>query len=199
VLAFDDGLDLDWTAPLLDVLRHHGVFATFFVCGASVERWPDLLRRIVDEGPTVRGHVDTHRPLPTFNRSELVRELDDTHELIERVSGVTVRLMRPPYGAQEATVLAELGSRDLIPALWAAHGYDWMSPSPSAAEVARTMHGATTRNSIVLLHDGMMSTRIKPGADLGAHSRRGTVEGVDAAIAGMRRRGLELVQLAPPR
>lgn len=198
-LTFDDGPDPDWTAPLLDVLRQHGVSATFFVCGASAERWPDLLRRIVDEGHTVGGHGYTHRALTALHHSELVRELDDTHELIERVSGVAVQLMRPPYGAHDSGVLAELRSRDLVPVLWTAHGYDWTSPSPSAAKVARTVLNTTTRNSIVLLHDGIMPTRIEPGADLGAHSRRGTVEGVGAAISGLHRRGLELVPLTTPR
>jgi peptidoglycan/xylan/chitin deacetylase (PgdA/CDA1 family) len=197
-LTFDDGPDPDWTVPILEVLRRHRVKATFFVCGASVERWPDLLRRIVDEGHAVGGHGYTHRPLPTLERAEIVRELDDTHDLIERVCDVQVRMMRPPYGAHDAKVLAELESRDLTPVLWTAHGYDWVSPSPSGSRVKQTVLSTTTRNGIVLLHDGAMPTRVEPGADLDELSRLGTVEGVDAAIPRLLRRGLDLVPLVPP-
>ena len=44
-LTFDDG-PTPWTADILDVLREHGVPATFFVVGARAADRPDLVERM---------------------------------------------------------------------------------------------------------------------------------------------------------
>ena len=59
-LTFDDGPDPRWTPAVLDVLRRHGVHATFFVVGARVLEHPELSRRIVGEGHELGIHTFTH-------------------------------------------------------------------------------------------------------------------------------------------
>src|SRR5688572_13145501 len=52
-LTFDDGPDPVVTPRILDVLRSHRARATFFVLGDRAARYPELIRRIHDEGHTV--------------------------------------------------------------------------------------------------------------------------------------------------
>src|SRR6476469_1839043 len=59
VLTFDDG-PTRWTAQILDVLRAHGVRATFFVTGVRAVERPDLLERMRREGDEVGVHTFTH-------------------------------------------------------------------------------------------------------------------------------------------
>src|SRR3954464_15082354 len=55
-LTFDDGPHPLHTIRLLDVLREEGVVATFFVVGKRVQRYPEIVRRIVAEGHAIGNH-----------------------------------------------------------------------------------------------------------------------------------------------
>ena len=59
-LTFDDGPGPD-TAAILDILKAGGARATFFVLGETAQRYPELVRRMVEEGHDVGLHGWTHR------------------------------------------------------------------------------------------------------------------------------------------
>jgi peptidoglycan/xylan/chitin deacetylase (PgdA/CDA1 family) len=65
---------------ILDALKRHAVKATFFVVGQNVERYPDRIRRILDEGHEIGVHGYTHTPpqrlTPAEEEAELVKALD---------------------------------------------------------------------------------------------------------------------------
>ena len=56
--SFDDGPNAqgDSTARLLDVLKKHQIKAIFFLLGENVEQYPELVRRIYDEGHYIGSH-----------------------------------------------------------------------------------------------------------------------------------------------
>src|SRR3954470_21109422 len=55
-LTFDDGPNPVATPLILDALAARRVRATFFILGRHAEQWPDLVRRVADEGHTVGNH-----------------------------------------------------------------------------------------------------------------------------------------------
>src|SRR5437870_1204129 len=48
-ITFDDGPDPRWTPKILDILKAANVKAAFFLVGVNAERYPSLVRRIVNE------------------------------------------------------------------------------------------------------------------------------------------------------
>ena len=56
-LTFDDGPIPESTPFILDTLREFGIKATFFVVGENAERYPELLKRIKEEGHSVGNHT----------------------------------------------------------------------------------------------------------------------------------------------
>src|SRR6185295_10500408 len=56
-LTFDDGPDPRWTPQILDVLKREQVPATFFIVGKNGQAYPDLLRRIVNDGHELGNHT----------------------------------------------------------------------------------------------------------------------------------------------
>lgn len=65
---------------VLDVLKRAGVQATFFVPGITIEAWPDVCRRILDEGHEI-GHHGYHHVTPlaldeAAEREQLVKGLE---------------------------------------------------------------------------------------------------------------------------
>ncbi len=151
-MTYDDGPHPRNTPRLLDMLRARNIKATFYVIGGSVDRYPQIVRRIVAEGHEIGNHTYTHRNLKTLSNPEVRRELARTREAIIRAAGVQPRTMRPPYGAlyqrQRLTIWQDFGYPTV---LWAVDPKDWQRPG---VEVVKHRILSDTRNgSIVLSHD----------------------------------------------
>ena len=52
-LTFDDGPTSRVTESVLDILSSFGAKATFFCLGKNVEQFPEIYKRIIDEGHVV--------------------------------------------------------------------------------------------------------------------------------------------------
>lgn len=60
-LTFDDGPTPNVTPKILDILKEEKVTATFFVVGASVKDYPDIVKRAYDEGHYIANHGYSHK------------------------------------------------------------------------------------------------------------------------------------------
>src|SRR5215510_4614035 len=58
-LTFDDGPS-ESTSRILEILARNRVPATFFQCGANVDRLPALAREVVDAGHEIGNHTYSH-------------------------------------------------------------------------------------------------------------------------------------------
>ncbi len=151
-LTFDDGPNPDATPLILDALRARGVRATFFILGRHAERWPDLVRRVAEEGHAIGNHGYYHRKLHFRSPAYVRDDLERGTAMIERAAGVRPRLFRAPHGFRSPWVSAiarSLGQRTVGWSLGV-----WDSDRPGAQVIAdRTVDGARP-GSILLLHDG---------------------------------------------
>src|SRR2546428_7072347 len=96
-LTFDDGPDPKWSAPILDILKRENVPATFFVIGKNGQAYPDLVRRMFNEGHEIGNHTFTHPNLGEIPVALSELELNATQRLIESLTGRSTVLFRPPY------------------------------------------------------------------------------------------------------
>lgn len=185
-LTFDDGPSMPYTAQVLDVLRERGVKATFFLCGANAERYPELVRRIRDEGHEIGNHTHSHPYLHLMSRERIAAEIDRTQEVLERIAGRRPRFFRPPFGVRWFTLGSVLAERGLTMVLWTARGYEGRLPAPG---IARAVLKALKPGGIIVLHDGFET---KPPALV---DRAEMVRSLPAIIDGARRAGYAFVPL----
>ncbi|MEU6711790.1 polysaccharide deacetylase family protein [Nonomuraea sp. NPDC046802] len=155
-LTFDDGPG-EHTWRLLDMLRQRDVRATFFVVGQMVaaDKGGRIVHRIVDDGHEIGNHSWSHPSLSGVSHEELQRQLQYTDEIVWRLTGVKMRVMRPPYGATNHNVAAETRREGLAQILWNVDTLDWRDRV--ATTVARRA-GEAKPGSIVLMHDIHRST-----------------------------------------
>ncbi|NEC50919.1 polysaccharide deacetylase family protein, partial [Actinospica acidiphila] len=103
-LTFDAGPS-EHSARLLDILEEERVPATFFLLGKRhIDTYPELVRRMADEGHEVASHTWTHRILTELEPDGIREELERTNDEIERLTGRRPTLMRPPQGRTDDTV-----------------------------------------------------------------------------------------------
>ena len=161
--TFDDGPDPEHTPALLEVLREHGITATFFLWGDHVRQHPEVARQIAREGHVLGNHSMHHDDLGGWSAERVRADLAATSDLIrEVVPGARVPWFRAPFGSWGATpqVAAELGMQPLG---WSVVVEDW--EEPGADVLVERVLDRLVPAAVVLLHDG--------GGD-----RSGTVEAV---------------------
>lgn len=151
-LTFDDGPHPEHTGPLLDLLAAHGAKASFFLIGQQVERHPELVRRIVEEGHTVGNHSYSHPRFETLSLDQQFAEIDRTDALLATISGHPRHGFRPPRGVLTLRMLARcLRERRKI-LYWSYDSLDYSRrPVP---ELLATIEGSPVRaGEIILMHD----------------------------------------------
>jgi len=146
-LTFDDGPG-PYTAELLDDLARHSAHATFFVLGQHVAADPDVVRAEVAAGHEVGNHSWSHPQLTKLTSTAVRQQLARTDDAIDRATGDTPTLFRPPYGLVDDAVRRE-ADRPVV--LWNRDTEDWKVRN--ADKVATNVVETAQPGDIVLMHD----------------------------------------------
>jgi peptidoglycan/xylan/chitin deacetylase (PgdA/CDA1 family) len=146
-ITFDDGPG-PATRDVLQILKRHGVPATFFQIGRMIEQDPGILRRIRRQGHVLGNHTYSH---PVLRGGEK-RELSRTQRLIRRKGGFETCLFRAPYGENPPAVVARAGSMGLQTVHWNVDPGDWRGLN--ARQMVATSLRQTRPGSILVFHDG---------------------------------------------
>jgi chitin deacetylase len=182
-LTFDDGPDPRYTGTVLRILRKHHVKATFFLCGAMLEKRPDLGKRIVAEGHVIGNHTETHPHLESMAVSSTRHELDDCEQEIEAVTGERTYLFRPPRGLWNAAAFDDARRHGYSVILWSL-AFDRQAVKDSSLLRKRVVRLAKP-GDIILMHDGCTD----PRADI----RRPTLRELDGILTDLEKRGFRFV------
>jgi len=91
-LSFDDGPHPEATPFVLNELKKQNALATFFCIGKNILQWPEIYRRILDEGHTVGNHTQNHLNGWKVNNEVYMKDIAEAANYIDS------DLFRPPYG-----------------------------------------------------------------------------------------------------
>jgi peptidoglycan-N-acetylglucosamine deacetylase len=82
----------------LDLLARHGQQATFFVPGFTAERYPDMVRAIIDGGHEIGHHGYLHEPLRDMTAAQEVALIDRGLDALEKAGAPRPVAFRAPLG-----------------------------------------------------------------------------------------------------
>jgi peptidoglycan/xylan/chitin deacetylase (PgdA/CDA1 family) len=159
-LTFDDGPS-ESTPQLLEILAGFGVPATFFQCGANVERLPGIAREVRLAGHEIGNHSHTHPIFRLRSPSFVNQELARAQQAIESHTGARPAWFRAPYGVRWFGVGAAQRRLALTGVMWSVIGYDWKL---TAEAVVNLVSARTSNGVIICLHDGR---ELRPKPDIG--------------------------------
>ena len=152
-ITFDDGPNPEYTVELLEGLQKRGVKATFFVLGAEVEKYPDIVKKIDDGGHLIGVHSYEHVNFGQIGDEAAIEQIEKTQEAIHNVTGKYAGYIRPPYGCWKKSLDVEV---PLIEVLWDIDPLDWATKDADTV-VQRILKGVP-EGSIILLHDASQSS-----------------------------------------
>ncbi len=185
-ITFDDGPGPS-TPDVLDALARERARATFFVLGRQVERHPELVRRMVEEGHQVANHGYDHGILVFRGPGHVTDQLRRTERAAERAAGpgAMSRLFRAPHGFRGPATSLSARRAGYRTAGWTRGVFD--SAEPGAAVIAQRSVRALGPGAVLLLHD---ADGWAPG-----RPRHQTAEAIGEICRAARERGLDLVTM----
>lgn len=168
VLTFDDGPMPPMSAKVLETLRSECVKATFFLIGRNAKKFPELVRKIAEDGHTIGTHSENH-PL-NFQRIAYergVREIDDgirdVTEALEPAGIKPLPWFRFPGFNHTAALDRYLRSRGIMAVSADFPADDWLRENHNRPGVifSRAMSRLKAHGSgILLLHDVQPATAL---------------------------------------
>jgi len=160
-LTFDDGPSGKYTRALLDGLYDRGARATFLLCGYRIKDYPDITRRIYEEGHEIGYHGYSHDTMKGLSRRTIAQELMDTQALLPE--GCRPAFLRPPGGFSGDAVQQVAEARGLAILHWSVDPRDWEIHDKQAVEKA--VLEQVKDGDIILLHD-MSTASVEAALDI---------------------------------
>jgi peptidoglycan-N-acetylmuramic acid deacetylase len=151
-LTFDAGYENGNVGKILDTLKAENVPGAFFILENLVNRNPDLVTRMAEEGHLVCNHTARHRDMTTFGEDAFKEELGRMEAAYRNLTGRELdRYYRPPEGKFTAENLDWAKEMGYSTVLWSFAYADWdndRQPDPRAS-LEKILSG--THNGMVLL------------------------------------------------
>ncbi|MFJ8622912.1 polysaccharide deacetylase family protein [Kitasatospora sp. NPDC093550] len=175
-ITIDDGPDPTWTPKVLDVLKRHGVTATFCMIGPQAKAHPDLVKQVVAAGHRLCDHTVDHDT--TMDKKPVAyqeKQILDAKKMIEDAAGgAKVLYYRAPGGSFTPDSRRIAAANGMRPLGWNVDSKDFNKPGTAAivATVKKELHLGPT----ILFHDG--------GGD-----RQQTVEALDQVLTWLKAQG----------
>ncbi len=158
-LTFDDGPDPVWTPRILDVLRDHGVHATFFVTGSAAIKHPEIVRRMATEGHEIGIQTLTHTDLSVSPSWRRQLEIRGAQKVVAGITGHSPSLLRPPHSSDNETTtdgqwsaMDAAADQGFLTVLSTVNSGDWRRPGTEVITGLLLQPGV--RGQVVLMHDG---------------------------------------------
>ena len=188
-LTFDDGPSSN-TNQILDILNERGIKATFFVLGSNVEKKPEVVKRMYDEGHFIANHGYSHvyetiyqspqAVLDEYNKcNQLVREAIGEQEYNSHLFRFPGGLAGGKYADIKNQANDLLSQNNIVHVDWNALNGDSETTSPTIEyEMQRIQETVGDKQSVVILmHD--------------AQAKKVTVEALPGIIDYLKGQGYE--------
>lgn len=150
-ISFDAAWGADKTEKIMEILKEYDANATFFLVGFWVEKYPEIAKKIAENGFEIGTHSNTHPDMTKLNEEQIKLELETSVKIITDTTGKNVELFRPPYGAYNDTLISSCENLNLTTIQWDVDSLDWKGIS--AVDITTRILNKVFNGSIILCHN----------------------------------------------
>lgn len=153
-LTFDAGYENGNVAKILDVMKEEEVVGSFFILGNLIERAPELVKRMANEGHAVGNHTVNHRNMTSASVEKFNSELKELEKMYRDLTGKEMsKLFRPPEGTFNEEMLRRAQALGYKTVFWSFAYADWDNDRQMSESIALEKILANVHNGeIMLLH-----------------------------------------------
>ncbi|MGN1084505.1 MAG: polysaccharide deacetylase family protein [Lachnospiraceae bacterium] len=154
-LTFDCGYENGYTPAILDTLAEKDVKAMFFVTKNFVEKNPEYVKRMKEEGHLVGNHTVRHLSSPSLTPEELEAELTEVAKTVFSLTGYPIDpFFRPPMGEYSERTLKAAQDMGYSSIFWSIAYYDYdVNDQPGKDYVVDHFATYHHNGTIILMHN----------------------------------------------
>ncbi len=157
-LSFDAAWGNEDTVQILDILKKNDVKVTFFMTGGWVEKFPEDVKAISEAGHELGNHSENHKNMSKLSTTECKEELMKVHNKVKELTGIEMKVFRPPYGDYDDDVIKSVYDCGYYPIQWDVDSLDWKNYGVQNIVDTVVNHKALGNGSIILMHNGAKYT-----------------------------------------
>ena len=153
-LTFDAGYENGNIEKILDILKEEEVKGAFFILQNLINKNPELVKRISDEGHILCNHTKNHKDMTTLTESEMIANLKFLEDLCEEKTGCRMaKYFRFPEGRYNEEVLMTAENNGYSTFFWSLTYADWDNAKQIDSNVAiKKLLDNLHSGAIILLH-----------------------------------------------
>ncbi|MFD1360382.1 polysaccharide deacetylase family protein [Lentibacillus salinarum] len=163
----------EYIPAILNILKEHGVKATFFIEGKWAMENTDYVKMIDEQGHLIGNHAYNHPVMSRLSRQAMVEQISQTNDILKAITGETPQWFAPPSGDYNDQVVKVASEQNMKTILWSVDTIDWKNPSVS-----------------VMMN--RVNANIHPGATLLMHPTSSIAEGLDSLIKNINEQGYRI-------
>ncbi len=156
-ISFDAAWGADLSEELLHILKQYNVKTTFFLVGFWVDKYPEMVKRIDEEGHEIGNHSAKHPKMSQLSEERIIEELTITSNKIEKITGKKVNLFRPPFGDYNNRLMKIAKDLGYYVIQWDVDSLDYKDYGRDA--IVDRVIGKVKNGSIVLFHNNATYTK----------------------------------------
>lgn len=152
-LTFDAGYENGNVEKILDALKEASAQGAFFVLGHLVQKNPELVRRMAEEGHLVCNHSYAHKDMTAWSRSDIEAELARLDDACREIGVEPAPFFRPPEGRFSRSLLEAASGAGYRTVFWSFGYADWDNAAqPTTAVAMKKILDNLHDGEVMLLH-----------------------------------------------
>jgi len=141
---------------ILSTLEENNTKITFFMVGDWIDKYPEVAKKIHEEGHEIASHSDTHPHVNKLSYEENISEIEKSNDKIEKITASRSKLYRAPYGEYNDTVIKAANDNGYYTIQWSLDTLDYTGLT--GEEMWNRLNGKLKNGDIILSHNGTKHT-----------------------------------------
>ncbi len=150
-LTFDCAWEAEDIDRIIQILNANDVKACFFTVGTWVEKNPEAVRKIFENGMEIGNHSNTHGHVGKMNYEENLEDMKRCNQKIEALTDEKVKFYRGAYGEYSNEVIRAAKDLGMQVIQWDIDTLDYTGKTPD--EMCTRIREKIRNGSIILMHN----------------------------------------------
>ena len=146
--------------------------------GDWIEKFPDSLKKIYENGNEIANHSESHPHVNNLNYEKNIEQITKCSARVKQITGNPTTLYRGPYGEYNDTVLKAAEASNHITIQWNIDSLDYKGLT--AEQMWERIEPKLQKGSIILMHNGTENTALS----------------LDTLIKNIKEKGYEIVTVS---
>ena len=163
---------------ILQTLKENNTKITFFMVGDWIDKFPDMVKKIYEEGHEIASHSNTHPHVNNLTYEQNIEEIEKSNDKIEKITGKKTKIYRAPYGEYNNTVIKAAQDKGYYTIQWNLDTLDYTGLTGD--EMWNRIGDKLKSGDIILSHNGT----------------KHTADSLDMLIKNIKQKGYEIVRVS---